>query len=127
MGFLCPKCGCIVPGNENSLMWHLKNIHHIIIGREFTESVTCNQNECQRTYSGRVSILKKHLKKHAESDDDVHVQEAVHGPRNSDDENGNNSDHDEAHAPADGEEGDGDAEMWDDFGQEEVEERAAVP
>lgn len=59
MGYVCPKCGHLIPGNENSLLWHLKGIHDIVHGRILTENVTC-----ERTFSGRTTDFFKHLKRH---------------------------------------------------------------
>ena len=120
MGFLCPKCGHFIQGNDSNLLWHLKNTHQLINGREFVESVTCKQDGCQRTYSGRVASFRKHLKKH---DIHAHVEHipAIQELENLHDDDNDQDDgqHGELHAP----EG---MDMWDNFGKEEVEERAAV-
>ena len=62
MGYVCPKCGHFIPGNESSVLWHLKGIHNIVHGRIFTENVTCRQEGCERTFSGRTTVFVKHLK-----------------------------------------------------------------
>ncbi|KAJ8050158.1 hypothetical protein HOLleu_03251 [Holothuria leucospilota] len=64
MGYICPKCGHVIPGDDKRLIWHLQYVHSVVRGRVFTESVTCNQNGCQRTFSGRTSTLRNHLRGH---------------------------------------------------------------
>lgn len=56
-----PKCGEAF--NSDSLMvWHLQNVHATNKGRIVIERFTCGQNGCERIFSTRVSIFKKHLK-----------------------------------------------------------------
>lgn len=124
MGYVCPKCGQHIHGNEALLLWHLKNIHSIIEGRVFTETVTCGQSGCQRTFSGRSFSFVTHLIKTHRYDRELEPYEAVENIPDYDSPD-DDIDHEEIvenrEMPIANEE-----EMWDHFNTQELESRAVM-
>ena len=131
MAYTCPKCGQLVPGGERKLVWHLQSIHNIVIGGILTESIVCGQNNCNRTFSHRTQTYKRHLKSvHSMYQENINAVPVRNVQPNAVNEDLVNANEGNIEAAADyfegGPEDDFDVDLWDDFGEEEVERRAAM-
>lgn len=125
MGYVCPKCGHIAPGDAKALIWHLRHVHHIVEMRNFTESITCGQDGCERTFSGRTYVFQKHLRNHRDVQIPLDVALLNHNSDSdnggSDDEVGNNLLHEDVPiVPLAAE------HIWENFSADEVEKRASM-
>ncbi|XP_063957930.1 uncharacterized protein LOC129258220 isoform X1 [Lytechinus pictus] len=122
----CPKCGELIDGGSKAILWHLQNRHGVIKGRIFTESIVCMQEGCQRTFSGRTEQFKRHLMSHAcTREPHGHVPPRPHGNfDNAADVDAGNDFAENIDVDIDPTEGD--AEMWDYFGEDEIKERAVM-
>ncbi|KAJ8035507.1 hypothetical protein HOLleu_19205 [Holothuria leucospilota] len=125
MGYICPKCGHVIPGDDKRLIWHLQYVHSIVRGRVFTESVTCNQNGCQRTFSGRTSTLRNHLRGHIDDYEQLPMELAHNDFDNDYDDN---FDEDGAHdgEPVVQNEQNIEDAIWESYGEDEVQQNAAM-
>lgn len=124
MGYACPKCGNLVEGDAKVLLWHLQHVHGIINGRTFTKSIQCGQEGCLRSFSGRTQVFRRHLESDHRNNELQFMPQPFDRQADPDDDDGN-GDHIHVH---DGEhlQYDAAAEMWDNFGAEELQERAAM-
>ena len=122
MGYACPKCDQLVLGGAQTLLHHLNYVHNVIKGCVFTESVSCSQDGCKRTFLRSTINFKRHLEKcHTCTEENPELV----GPQNAnfaEDDDVDISDDDEVENGAVAPE----AEMWDNFGEQELQERAAM-
>lgn len=87
----------------------------------FIERFTCGQNGCERTFNTRVSIFKKHLKSHQHDVEQVPLD--FHQDVESNCGEGDDDDDREVIPEA---ENNIELQMWDNFGEDELKERASM-
>ncbi|KAJ8029948.1 hypothetical protein HOLleu_29486 [Holothuria leucospilota] len=125
MGFVCFKCGQLILGDGSCLIWHLRNFHHLVVGRVFTQPIICAQEGCARTFKNHVSTFKAHLKsKHTE----VAAPQVDQVMQDSSDDEQNLFENNQplARDIAGDEEYVENNENWDDFDKTEIEHRIAI-
>ncbi|KAJ8017747.1 hypothetical protein HOLleu_44629 [Holothuria leucospilota] len=116
------KCGHVIPGDAKVVIWHLRHVHNVFHGRSFTESITCGQDGCERTFSGRTYVFRKHLRNHRDVQLPAPMDFAL--PQNHESDSDSSDDGDIENAPLN-EVPIPKEDMWDDFDAEKVERHAS--
>lgn len=56
--YICPKCRQSISTEVKKVIWHLREIHALSDGQDFT--IICSQDGCPRTYH-TINSFSKHL------------------------------------------------------------------
>jgi len=66
--YCCPICKKPVSSEIRRLIWHLRNVHSLSDGQDYT--LFCSQNGCQRSYHN-INSFSKHLAREHSSEDSL--------------------------------------------------------
>lgn len=66
--YCCPICKKPVSSEIRGLIWHLRNVHSLSDGQDYT--IFCSQNGCQRSYHN-INSYSKHLAREHSSEDSL--------------------------------------------------------